>query len=556
MKKTLLPLVFLCISFTWAFSQDNAGGTPHSFFYKNLPTDIDYVWVQGPDLLQLAAEDNERAAKSEAYRIGIIVPVDFSLNNAGTWTDIPEEDASIWRLTIKSANAKAIGLEYQSFFLPEGATLFLYNVKKTQTIGAYTSFNNTEDHFFTHEKISGDELTLELYVPNHQKSNVSLHITDLEYYYRADEYQGNKGSDVCEVNINCPEGANWQNEKKGVCMLDIKVGSGIFNCTGSLVNNTSQNCTPYVLLADHCIYNSGYPSAADCNAWKFYFHYEASTCEGTTPSGTFVKTGCTLKAHDTYGSNHSGSDFCLVQINTPILNTLNAYYNGWDHSGSGSTSGVSIHHPQADIMKISTYSTALASVTYGAPSSHWQVIWAQTVTDHGVTEQGSSGSPLFNASGKIVGTLTGGGSFCSTPTQPDYYGKFFYHWDKNGTTSAKRLKDWLDPLNNGASTLIGKAASTCPTDLGVANINPAEKKISIYPSPAQNQIVLNISSSESKLDDVTIYNIMGIAVKNIPVLNIKTSETAIDISDIAEGVYYLTTKSGKTFFKGEFVKIK
>jgi len=556
MKKTLLPLIFLCLGFTGVFSQDNAGGTPRSFFYNNLPADIDYVWVQGPDMMQLASEDNERAAKSEAYRIGVVIPVDFTLNNAGTWTELPGEDASIWRLTIKAANARAIGLEYQSFYLPEDAMLFVYNAGKTQTIGAYTSLNNSEDNFFTHEKIYGDELTLELYVPNTKKADVSLHITDLEFFYRPGENIVSKGSDACEVNVNCPEGANWQDEKKGVCLLDIKVGSGIFNCTGSLVNNTSQNCTPYVLLADHCIYNSGYPSVADCNAWKFYFHYEASTCQGTSPSGIFVKTGCTLKAHDTYGSNNSGSDFCLVQINTPILTTLNPYYNGWDRSGSGSTSGVGIHHPSADIMKISTFTTALASVTYGAPSSHWQVLWAPTVTNHGVTEQGSSGSPLFNSSGKIVGTLTGGGSFCSSPTQPDYYGKFCNHWDKNGTTSAKRLKDWLDPLNTGASTLVGKAGSTCPTDVSVSKINTTEKKISIYPSPAQNKIVLTGSALENKVHNITIYNVMGIAVKNYPELNIFSSETTIDISDIPDGVYYLTAKSGKTFLKGEFVKTK
>jgi hypothetical protein len=49
---------------------------------------------------------------------------------------------------------------------------------------------------------------------------------------------------------------------------------------------------------------------------------------------------------------------------------------------------------------------------------------------------------------------------------------------------------------------------------------------------------------------------MGLAVKNFPELNISSSETIIDISDIPDGVYYLTAKSGKTSLKGEFVKIK
>ncbi|HNW89208.1 MAG TPA: T9SS type A sorting domain-containing protein [Bacteroidales bacterium] len=557
MKKTLFYLIFLCLSITFATAQDNIGGTPPSFIYSNLPTNIDFVQVPSPDLNKLAAEDYDRNQKSEPYRIGVTLPVDFSLDNSGTWTDLPGEEAAIWRLTVRSEGAKAIGFGYSSFYMPDGAKLFLYNKDKSKITGAYTALNNSDNYFFSNDKIKGDEITLELFVPNDKRDAALLHITDLDYFYRPGENNTIKDADTCEININCPEGSNWQNEKKGVCLIDIKTGGDWYNCTGSLVNNTSQNCTPYVLLADHCIYSgSAYPTASECNAWRFYFHYEATLCNGTSPSGTFLRTGCTLKAHDTYGSTNNGSDFCLVQINAPIPNTLGVYYNGWDHGGNGSTSGVSIHHPQADIMKISTFTTSLASINYGATGSHWRVVWAQTETHHGVTEQGSSGSPLFNSTKKIIGTLTGGGSFCDTPTQPDFYGKFFYHWDKNGTTSAKQLKPWLDPENTGVASLAGKAASTCPSDIGISELNTNEEKININPSPAQNEIVIKISSPENKIENVMIYNIMGVAVKNIPVLNMESLKATIDISDLAEGVYYMTAQKGKTIFKGEFVKIK
>ena len=558
MKKNLLILLFLCLNISFVLAQDNLGGTPPSFIYGNLQTDIDFVSVQPPDLAQLAVEDMDRSQKSEPYRIGITLPVDFSLGNSGTWTELPEENASIWRLTIKSEGAKAIGFGYASFFMPEGARLFLYNKDKSKIIGAYTSLNNADNYYFSNEKVSGDEITLELLVPNDKKGAVLLHITELDYFYRPTEDYSYKSSDACEVNINCPEGANWQDEKKGVCKIDIKVGSSWFNCTGSLVNNTSQDCTPYVLLADHCHYDGAYPSASDYTSWKFYFHYEAALCTGTTPTGTFVKSGCTLKAHDTYGSNNTGSDFCLVQINSAI--TQDVYYNGWDRSNVTSSSGVGIHHPSADIMKISTYNTALSSVYVGASGSHWRVYWATTVTNHGVTEQGSSGSPLFNAAGNILGTLTSGASCCTVngcgtgtgPTEADYYGKIYYHWDLNGTTSAKRLKDWLDPTNTGVTSLSGRGACSA----GVTEIKSNEEKINIYPSPANTEIVIGVSLPENHIENVAIYNIMGIVVKNIPLLNLETNEATIDISDLAEGVYYLTAQNGKTIFKGEFVKIK
>ncbi|HOY32544.1 MAG TPA: T9SS type A sorting domain-containing protein [Bacteroidales bacterium] len=553
MKKTLLSMIFTCLCVFVAYAQDNAGGTPPSFIYKNLSADIDYVQVQPPDLLQIAAEDNDRALKSEPYRVGITLPVDFTLNNSGTWTDLPDVDASLWRLTVKSEGAQSIGFGYASFYLPEGVKLFLYNNDRTKIIGAYTSLNNSENYNFSNEKVRGDEITIELYAPNDKINDILFHITDLDYFYRPEENSEIKSSGACEVNINCPEGAIWQDEKKGVCKLDIKHGSYWFNCTGSLVNNTSQNCTPYVLLADHCHYYGGaYCSTSDYSYWKFWFHYEATNCSGTSPTGTFSKLGCTLKAHDTYGQNGSGSDFCLVQISSAIASSYSVYYNGWDRNNSPSATGVSIHHPAADIMKISTYTSAVQSVTYGASGSHWRVVWAATTTNHGVTEQGSSGSPLFNSTGKIIGTLTGGGSYCSTPTEPDYYGKVYYHWDKNGSTSAKRLKDWLDPTNSGVTSLAGRGV--CAT--GVTELNSNEEKINIYPSPANTEIVISVSSPINDLENVTVYNIMGEIVKKISSLKVNSSKATIDISALPEGVYYLTSHNGKLIFKGEFVKIK
>jgi len=447
-----------------AYAQDSQGGTPLSFDLKNISGDVDLVNVQPPDLAKLAMEDADRASKSEPYRIGITLSADFSLLNSGTWTDLPLQNASLWRLTVKSESAKAIGFGYSSFFMPDGARLFLYNKDRSMVLGAFTSINNTDNHFFANEKVKGDEITLELFVPNKVKNSVSLHITELYYFYRTDESEINKSSGSCEVNVICsPEGDNWQNQKKGICKLDIKIGSNWFNCSGSLVNNTSQDCTPYVLLADHCHYDGGYASTSDYNSWVFYFHYEASTCSGTSASGTQSKTGCTLKAHDTYGSNSTGSDFCLVQINSAIATSYNVYYNGWDRTNTATSSGVCIHHPAGDIMKISTFTSTPTSYNVGGTGTHWLTYWAATTNGHGVTEQGSSGSSLFNSSGKIIGTLTGGNSYCSSPNQPDYFGKMYYHWDQNGSTSAKRLKDWLDPTNTGVTSLAGAAScgTTC-----------------------------------------------------------------------------------------------
>jgi len=139
MKRLILIAVICCSAITMAYAQDSQGGTPLSFDLKNISGDVDLVNVQPPDLAKLAMEDADRASKSEPYRIGITLSADFSLLNSGTWTDLPLQNASLWRLTVKSESAKAIGFGYSSFFMPDGARLFLYNKDRSMVLGAFTS---------------------------------------------------------------------------------------------------------------------------------------------------------------------------------------------------------------------------------------------------------------------------------------------------------------------------------------------------------------------------------------------------------------------------------
>jgi hypothetical protein len=145
------------------------------------------------------------------------------------------------------------------------------------------------------------------------------------------------------------------------------------------------------------------------------------------------------------------------------------YVAGWNRSNTASPEGVGIHHPAGDIKKISTYSQSTTSVNGGRD---WRVRWANTESGHGVTEGGSSGSPLLNMDKQIIGDLSTGSSAC-TPSQflnaPDNYGKLSESWDQNGSTNDRRLKPWLDPTNSGVISMNGML---CGSPM-VANFNAA-----------------------------------------------------------------------------------
>ncbi len=524
-------------------AQETTGHLPPSFRVAGVAEPGDLRFLPKPDLKQLQTMDSLDAQYGHPYRIGQSVSAGFTLENSGSWTVLPDHSGSIWRLNISVPDALGLILYYDQWYLPEGCEFFLYNGDKTQVLGAYTSAFNTSSGLFATEITSGDQVTLELFVPVGADPGARVNISEVGYVYRGagltdNAREASRASGSCEVDVNCSEGSNWQDEKRGVCRMVIKNGTSQYLCTGSLMNNTAQDCTPYVLLADHCAYSNAYATAANMLQWVFYFHYEAAACGGSYSSGQKTKVGCTLLAHDTYGSTESGSDFYLVQLVQSINSSDNIYYNGWSRSTTASTSGVGIHHPDGDIKKISTYSTTLSS----AGVTHWTVYWVATTNGHGVTEGGSSGSPLFNPSGLVVGTLTGGSSTCTALTSPDYYGKMSYHWINNGTTAAKQLKPWLDKANTGATYING--SYTC-TPAYVSEVKNLEAGIFVYPNPTSGLLHLALGKDELKNARVQLHDRFGQLVFENFYAGRITGELLLDVAGFTEGLYFLTIDDDK-----------
>lgn len=488
MKKLFLFTAIIFAISLQSFAQLSEGGTPYSFYEQSSISDIDAVLLNQPDLKSIKYEDSILDINKTFLRYGISAYCDLSPQNSGEWTYLNNGD-KLWRLKITVPKAQALGIYYDRFILPEGSKLFLYNEDKSQVIGAFTYKNNHSSELFANELIQGETVILEYYQSASVSKEAILHINEIAYCYRNSGFKSKTyefgSSASCEVNVNCSEGTNYQNQKRGVARISVKVGSSYGWCSGSLINNVAQNCTPYFLTADHCALDgsNNHASASDLNQWMFYFKYESAGCTNGTEPTPVTMTGCTMKANGGLGGE-TGSDFFLVQFNSAVPTSINAYFNGWSRN-TPTSSGVSIHHPSGDIKKISSFTSAPTSTTWvSVAGTHWQVYWATTTNGHGVTEGGSSGSPLFDNTGKLIGTLTGGGSACvnggagtgTGPTQPDAYGKFSYHWASNGTTNAAKLQPWLDPSNTGATSLGG---CNCPNNTLTADFYANTTNISV-----------------------------------------------------------------------------
>jgi hypothetical protein len=336
----------------------------------------------------------------------------------------------------------------------------VFNPQKDLILGSFNASHLFDGQLGT-ELVPGSQTIVEYYVPkNNEQGNIQIS-TVTHGYRTASDFQekafGSSGS--CNRNVNCSEGLPWTFERNAAVMLVS--GSNGF-CSGSLVNNTLNDGKPYVLTADHCYSNPA--------SWIFRFNWQSADCNNPATSPTFQSlSGAVLRARA------AASDFCLVEITGGLTAgtvpaTYSPYFSGWDHSGNTPTSAVGIHHPSGDIKKISFENQALISTTFGAcpPNSHWGV----TTWDSGVTEGGSSGSPLYDQNHRIIGQLHGGASACGGANLSDEYGKFSVSWDPAGSNTTNQLKAWLDPNNSGAEFINGfdpSNATVAALDAGLSS---------------------------------------------------------------------------------------
>lgn len=487
MKKTLIFTLWIFgTSLGSAFAQIHGnGGTPNGFKFSPHPKNFKEINFQTPNLELLRAEDELVDGKGVApWRFGFVNETSLNFLESASKIDLGEVGI-LYQLMLTCTDAKSINLLFTNTTIPDGNQLFVYNPDKSFILGSYSQNWIYEGELGT-ELIPGSSVVVEYFVSSKNRNNLGeIHISKVVHGYRsATEFieKGLNTSGSCNMNVNCPDGAAWQNQINSAVMLVS--GSNGF-CSGALINNTASDGKPYVLTANHCYSNPA--------SWIFRFNWQAPSCANPITSPTFQSlSGAVLRARRT------PSDMCLVEITGGLINgtvpaTYNVYFSGWNNSNTAPTSTVSIHHPDGDIKKISfddNASTAVQAMSSTEANSSWRVVWDRNTT----TEGGSSGSPLFDQNKRIIGQLWGGQASCSNLTGPDYYGRLHNSWNPSGSNATNQLKNWLDPANSGVEFIDGY-------DPNMVN-NSLDAKLEAINSPVAGSASCNSSITPS----VTIKN--------------------------------------------------
>ncbi|WP_084677509.1 T9SS type A sorting domain-containing protein [Altibacter lentus] len=537
MKKLLL-LFFILMIPMMGHAQDFAEDVPVSW-QLNLQQRNTPIELPPLDLEAVHAEDAVNDLdKSQPWRYGITRPVAIDIEKDGVWTTLPNNAGRLWQVAIKSTDAINLSVNLDAFYIPKGARFFLFNGDQSDVSVPYTDASNRSSNNLGSWFLQGDVIWLEYYEPPYISEDVQLTVTSVIHGYRmgnittiAQNIRGLNDSGSCNFDVNCSIGADFDDLKdvikKAITLLNL--GNG-YLCTASLVNNTAADKTPFLLTANHCLQDS------NPEFWSVRFNWISPTpvC-GEEAESADIQTNFTMSGGQVRASN-TKSDFALVELFNRIPESWDIAFAGWNNSDAMPQFEVGIHHPNGDIMKVCRDNSG-ATKDVASGTDVWLIGGGAAGTGNGweigTTESGSSGSPLFNEKGHIIGQLYGGQSFCdgtSNNGQYDIYGRFAVSWDF-GDTPETRLKDWLDPINSGQTTI-----ETLQNILNVQDIE-LTGTLEIFPNPANTYIT--VMNSRYPNLSYQFFNVLGQQIVSGSVSN---TMNVIQVATFTEGIYFLRLK--------------
>jgi hypothetical protein len=462
----LAPLLTLT---ALAGAQLESGGAPPST-YLALSGSVPTVSMPAVDVAAMLAED-AGAEGQGPLRFGAEIAVDLGFE-AGEWVTLDGGDR-VWRMRVLSSGAYSLSFVFSAWDLPPGAELYLYNDDRSWTFGQFNALNDKPDGRMAIRPLAGEAVTLEYLEPAWVEHPGVLRIGTVVHDYRDVNaiLFGETADGDCEIDVQCPQGVGWEDQVRAVTRLQV----GGLLCSGSLVNNTSKDGKQLYISAQHC---------GSMSTGIFSFKYQHSGCgTGIAPTG-FSLQGAQVLAES------STLDLQLGRILTTIPSTYEPYLAGWDRTGSTPASTVTIHHPNGGPKKISFDDDPPQK-----SGTQWRIVeW-----DLGVTEDGSSGAPLYSPQGRFVGQLCCGQATCDSPFN-DYFGRLDAQWSQ--------LAAHLDPLGTGQTTLDGHDPYAAPLD--VIAVLPGTVD-ALVPGTAQTVSIIG-----SGFTPATAVEVDGVPVFGIP----------------------------------------
>jgi hypothetical protein len=438
----------------------NAGVTPVELAV-DLPAEIDKV-----------AHIPERFAVEVPHSVGVLTH--------GAWT--ASGNTRTWRYDVRVPGAVSLSFHAVHVVLPRGSIL--------RVTGGGSEYRYQPKDIRRGELWSriarGDTLTFSLTVGATDAGAVVLDVVGLQAGFRGlaagvanhPHYDAirrsmavNQAATSCVENYQCHVTAD--NEGPGQSSVTLIVAN-LGLCSGVLLNDVPGDGTPYVLTARHCENGNpdgGTPGAA--SGVTAYFDAATPCNQALQPiysAATAATTGAVTMVEQ--------QDAWLIRMDGP-LPVGDAYFAGWDATGASFVGGYTAHYGLGNARQYvgwygQAYYAQVAGTTLGV---HFASTFWELVNQVGSIAPGASGSGVYDANNRLVGTIVRGLAQSSQPDSPGVClmaapsapspttatafatalsGIFDSTADARSTTGATTLRAVLDPQGSGTRTLDGK----------------------------------------------------------------------------------------------------
>ena len=403
------------------------------------------VKVSEEDLAEINDYQCETCGRSQKLRVGLVKPVGFQFSfRSMDSVERTADGGMVWTGAVESPGATALRMHFTNFSLPGNSALYIYGLNG-EAFGPYTGLGHANSGEFWSHTITGPVAYVQLRhfgpISGNELRSISFNIEGVGYLsekflipflqHKETAVEGVSGvrthcpeNEDCVEDASCFSGGAISDAKYAAAAMQWVSGSWIYMCTGGLIADTDTGSQiPYFLTANHCISKDKAAGALEC-----YFQYWTASCHGACydPVGVCPRT----LGSDIIDTSTDGDHTLLQLREDPPSGSV---FLGWTNQPVATADGTQLFRISHPLGMPQAYSLHEVDSDYIECSSLpiGEFIYSYDLV--GATEGGSSGSPVMNMNGQIVGQLYGACGttleVCDAENNRTVDGAFAFYYD-------------------------------------------------------------------------------------------------------------------------------
>jgi hypothetical protein len=351
------------------------------------------------ELVAANEKANSRRNEPEPLRVAVVRTVGATFGpESFIKTETPGETPAdaprqFWTMALRSPGAFALRLHFVNFDAGAGSVIvYTRHGGEGATLGPFTGKGPQQNGDFWTTFMPGDTALIEVSgaaAPRLEISEV-MHFDQnpINGFQRANGKQQAMApaEQGCHLDVM---GENVDPFARDATVLLTGIGGA---CTGTLLMDLDgETVVPYLLTAKHCGITN-----ANVNSLMATILFHRNPGDGSIPDWTKLLSlsgGVVLESH---GDN----DMTFIRLNGPL--PAGATLAGWS-TGSPPDGSYGIHHPGGTFKRATFFDPSSYTL---CPYTYDPDYWVMEARRGGI-EPGSSGSGLFNPSGRLIGQLRG-----------------------------------------------------------------------------------------------------------------------------------------------------